>query len=116
MPLKENIEKEFSNFSDIFCTNDFADSDYTIIQTEPYSFESKELWFKQVSLSTIFKCFTYIIWTSKANNGYLIRKIKDGTIFHLLERLEIILVNNDVSALRSTGATTFTIPESNIMN
>lgn len=116
MPLKEKTEKEFAGFSDIFCENDFADSDYTIIQTEPFRFESRELWFEQVSLSTIFKCFTYIIWTSKANKEYLIRKVKDGTIFYLLQRLEVILINNDVTALQSTGPATFIITESNIMN
>ena len=42
----------------------------------------------QMSLEKILKHITHIIWTDKAIPGYFATKVKDNTIYHLLNRLE----------------------------
>lgn len=90
------LRKEIEKFSDIFCSNDFADSDYSIMQKEPADFETIKQWIEQISIPTILKCFTYCIWTDKIAEGYFERKIDDGTLEMLLLRLENILHSGDI--------------------
>lgn len=80
-------------FTEIFCGYDLADTDYMIIQTEPYLFDSFKHWIEQTNLETILKSLTYIIWTDKIIEGYMTAKTKDGTIYQLLSRLEYLLAS-----------------------
>ncbi len=78
-------------FIEIFCGHDLADTDYAIIQTELFKYDTIEQWINQVSIETILKYTTYIIWTDKIVEGYFGTKIKDQTLYSLLNRLEILL-------------------------
>ena len=78
-------------FIEIFCGHDLADTDYVIIQTEPYLFDSFKHWIDQTDIETILKSLTYIIWTDRIIEGYMLAKSKDDTIYQLLNRLEYLL-------------------------
>jgi len=81
------LKKTIYSFIRIFCENHFADSDYTILQKEFRSNYASE-WFNRVSIDTILKLITYIIWTDKSMNGYFVKRIEDKTMLKLLIRLE----------------------------
>ncbi len=86
-----SLQKSIETFTEIFCQNNFADADYTIIQNGPRGFKTAEEWINQNNIETVLKCLTYIIWTDKSINGYFIRSIKNRLIDKHLTRLENIL-------------------------
>ena len=90
-----SLQKSIETFTEIFCQNNFADADYTIIQDGPRGFETAEEWINQNNIETVLKCLTYIIWTDKSINGYFIRSIKSRLIDKHLTRLENILIEYD---------------------
>lgn len=92
--LKESADL----FIDIFCQNNFADTDYSIIQNEPRDFETAQKWIDQISIDTVLKCLTYIIWNNKIDDGYFIKKIEDGLIKKYLGRLQNILKENKMQS------------------
>jgi hypothetical protein len=85
--LKEQSEK----FIEVFCQHNFANSDYTVLQSEPKLFDSIEEWINQSTITTILKYLTYLIWTDKIIEGFLIKKIKDQTVKMFLDRLDTII-------------------------
>ena len=87
-----SLQKSIDTFIEIFCQNNFADADYTIIQNGPREFETAEDWINQINIDTVLKCLTYIIWTDKSNNGYFMKSIKSKLIDKHLTRLENILI------------------------
>lgn len=82
-------------FTQLFCQYNFANTDYSFIQSERKKFPSFAEWLKQINTDTILQCFTYIIWTNSFVPGYFQKKIIDATIYQLLSRLEELLVNED---------------------
>ena len=98
-----SLQKSIETFTEIFCQNNFADADYTIIQNGPRGFKTAEEWINQNNIETVLKCLTYIIWTDKSINGYFIRSIKNKLIDKHLTRLENILIEYDKQP-KSTNA------------
>jgi|SRR5690348_3546567 len=86
----DSLQRPINFFIEIFCQNHFADSDYSIIQKKPKEFTADE-WIREVDIDVILKFLTYYIWTNKSHPGYLIRKIKDKTVYKFLDRLNNIL-------------------------
>lgn len=82
-------------FTQLFYQYNFANTDYSLIQSERKKFPSFAEWLKQINTDTILQCFTYIIWTNSFVPGYFQKKITDATIYQLLTRLEELLVNED---------------------
>jgi hypothetical protein len=85
------LQRSITFFVELFCQNNFADSDYTSIQKKPKQFTTADQWINEFDIDTILKFLTYYIWTNKSHDGYLIRKIKDKTVHKYLERLNEIL-------------------------
>ena len=81
------LKKSIDAFIEIFCQNHFADSDYTILQKESRGNKTSDQWSDDVSIESILKLITYIIWTDKTAHGYFIKRIKDKTMLKLLARL-----------------------------
>jgi len=103
---KITLQQFIDSFIEIFCQNNFADTDYSAIQYKPGSYAGMEEWVKSIDIKTILQCFTYAIWTGKTFEGYFLRKINDGSIELILTRLNEILVNNyKQSALQRTKVT-----------
>ena len=78
-------------FIEIFCQNNFADTDYSIMQHGPREFKTTDQWIDQVNIDTVLKCLTYIIWNNKIDEGYFLKKIEDGLVKKYLTRLQNIL-------------------------
>ncbi len=85
------VQRAIETFIETFCQNNFANTDYTEIQTEPKGFATENFPSNKVRIDIILKSLTYIIWTNKSSDGYFLKKIKDKTIENLLTRLEDIL-------------------------
>ena len=85
------LKKSAHNFIEIFCENNFADTDYSIIQLEPREFETADLWINQINIDTVLKCLTYLIWNNKIYEGYCLKIIKDGLVVKHLSRLKNIV-------------------------
>ena len=91
---KDNIpafQNSIEKFIEIFCQHDFADANYTALQTGPKAFASTDLWLNQINIETILQYLTYIIWTNKSIKGYFLKKVKDKTLVKILNRLDKIL-------------------------
>lgn len=80
-------------FTQVFYQYNFANTDYSLIQTERNKFPTFAEWLKHINTDTILKCFTYIIWTNSFVPGYFQKKIIDATIYQLLGRLEELLTD-----------------------
>lgn len=85
------LKKSAHIFIEIFCENNFADTDYSIIQLEPREFETPDLWINQINIDTVLKCLTYLIWNNRIDEGYFLKKIKDGLVIKHLSRLKNIV-------------------------
>ena len=91
---KITLQQFMDSFIEIFCQNNFADNDYTFIQTKPNDNAGMEEWIKDIDIKTILQCFTYAIWTDKTFDGYFLRKINDRSAELLLKRLNELLTEN----------------------
>jgi len=91
---KITLQQFIDSFIEIFCQNNFADNDYTFIQTKPNDNAGMEEWVKDIDIKTILQCFTYAIWTDKTFDGYFLRKINDRSAELLLKRLNELLTEN----------------------
>lgn len=98
-------------FIEIFCQNDFADTDYSIIQNESREFESADKWINQIGIETILKGLTYIIWSNKIEEGYFLKKIKDKLVYKYLTRLSNILHERANGPVMVNGNKVFFIPD-----
>ena len=78
-------------FIEVFCGHDLADTDYAFIKTNAADQEPMEEWINQLSMESILKNITYIIWTDRIVQGYFALRIEDDTVYFLLDRLEKIL-------------------------
>ena len=90
----DQLQRFITFFIEIFCQNNFADSDYSTIQKKPKQFATPDQWINEFDIDTVLKFLTYYIWTNKSHDGYFIRKIKDKTVHKYLERLNQILSEN----------------------
>lgn len=95
--LKKTKKDPIQEFIGIFCGNNFADTDYYIIQQELAEFDSMETWLSQASLEAVLKCLTYFIWTDKIMDGYFKTRIENRSIEKLLTRLEVLLQENHLA-------------------
>ena len=91
---KITLQQFIDSFIEIFCQNNFADTDYSVIQNKPNGILLLKEWVKSIDIKTILQCFTYAIWTDKTFDGYLLRKINDSSVELLLIRLNEILSEN----------------------
>ncbi len=76
-----------SLFIDTFCEHQLADNDYLNIKLHKNLNNSDSSIFYELSLENILKHITHIIWTDKVITDYFVSKVKDNTIYHLLNRL-----------------------------
>ena len=84
-------EKEVINlFINTFCEHQLADNDYMNIKLHKNLNNSDTASFYELSLEHILKHITHIIWTDKVMPDYFVSKVKDNSIYHLLNRLESI--------------------------
>jgi hypothetical protein len=93
------LKEESERFIEVFCQHNFANSDYTVLQSEPKLFDSIEEWINQSPIETILKYLTYLIWTDKIIEGFLLKKIKDQTVKMFLDRLDTIIKNGVLQPL-----------------
>lgn len=77
-----------SLFIDIFCEHQLADNDYLNIKLHKNLNNADSSIFYELSIENILKHITHIIWTDKVIPDYFVSKVKDNTIYHLLNRLE----------------------------
>lgn len=102
--LKEKVRPElFSNnnsshtalhqeFTRIICEHQFADSDYSEI---PVLKENNyEEWLNHFNTKTILQFLTFVLWTDSSSGFFFLSKIRDNSLFLILERLEKI--TNDI--------------------
>jgi len=85
-------------FIEIFCTHNFADTDYSMIQQEPLEYDTLDEWIEQASVDAILKSFTYFIWTDKILEGYFRSRIETNIVDKLLVRLEMLLKEENILA------------------
>ncbi|MEP6845385.1 MAG: hypothetical protein ABI861_05255 [Panacibacter sp.] len=91
---KITLQQFLDSFVDVFCQNNFADTDYSVIQNKHSGYKGFAEWIKDADLSIILQCLTYAIWTDKTYEGYLLRKVNDRSFEILLTRLDNILSEN----------------------
>ena len=107
----DQLQRFITFFIEIFCQNNFADSDYSTIQKKPKQFATPDQWINEFDIDTVLKFLTYYIWTNKSHDGYFIRKIKDKTVHKYLERLNQILSENPAQS-KVQGANVFSFNSS----
>lgn len=86
----ENEKQLMALFIDTFCEHQLADNDYMNLKLHTNLNSSDSSTFYKLSLENILKHITHIIWTDKVMPDYFVSKVKDNTIYHLLNRLERI--------------------------
>lgn len=91
---KITLQQFIDSFIEIFCQNNFADTDYSAIQKKPNGVSAMQEWAKTIDIKTILQCFTYAIWTDKTFDNYFLRKINDCSAEILLTRLHEILTES----------------------
>ena len=111
----DQLQRFITFFIEIFCQNNFADSDYSTIQKKPKQFATPDQWIKEFDIDTVLKFLTYYIWTNKSHDGYFIRKIKDKTVHKYLERLNQILSENPAQS-KVQGPNVFSLNSSTNSN
>ena len=77
-------------FINTFCEHQLADNDYMNIKLNKNLNNSDTSVYYELSLENVLKHITHIIWTDKVMPDYFVSKVKDNTIYHLLNRLEKI--------------------------
>ncbi len=80
-----------NDFVDLFCEYQLADNNYKNIHLEAIDNGSNENWYSALTIDEALRLLTYIIWTDKLSSGYLPIKVKDKTVYHILNRLESIV-------------------------
>ncbi len=55
---------------------------------------NNEHWYDKLNIDQALRLLTYIIWTDKLSSGYLLIKVKDKTVYRILNRLELILAGS----------------------
>lgn len=89
-PATQTDAAAINDFINIFCEYQLADNNYMDIHLDASRQAGNMDWFDNLQLEQVLRFITYIIWTDKFVEGYLLSKVKDKTIFHLLARLEDI--------------------------
>lgn len=74
-------------FINTFCNFELADNDYMNIHLEANQYSRGKSLFANTTIKKILKHLTYIIWTDKLVDGYFPARVKDQTIYHILNRL-----------------------------
>ena len=85
------LQDSIITFTEMFCQQNLANTDYTILQERQYRSDKIEDWINEMDIDIILQCITYVIWTNKSIDGYFVSKVRDGFIEKLLHRLEKIL-------------------------
>ncbi len=88
---RELLKEEIKMFIQIFCAQDFANSDYSLLQKKRFQFATIKEWIEQLTIDEILKYLTYIIWLDKTREGFFVKSINDGTFETLLARLELLM-------------------------
>ena len=82
-----NYSNVMDTFINTFCSHEMADSDYISIHQEANQYSQGKELFADTTIEKLLKHLTYIIWTDKSVEGYFLARIKDQTIYHILDRL-----------------------------
>ncbi|MEX6687025.1 hypothetical protein QTN47_05945 [Danxiaibacter flavus] len=96
-PLNDTAYKSnrkiIDEFITLFCEYDLADNDYMAIQLAANNNNSltNYIFKNKLSLASILKCITYIIWTDRIVDNYLYNRLKDNTLIELMNQLEELL-------------------------
>jgi hypothetical protein len=77
------------SFIDTFCEHLLADTDYDKLQQSAIGADAGNV-IEQMTLESILKTLTFIIWTDRSIEGYFFAKVRDNTVFNLLTRLEAL--------------------------
>jgi len=87
----KNHEVHYSNMIDTlvntFCSYELADNNYITIHLEASQYSNNKLLFANTTIDKLLKHLTYIIWTDKVVDGYLPARVKDQTVYNILNRL-----------------------------
>jgi len=86
----EKEKKVMSLFIETFCEHQLADNDYMNLLNQKNLNNPDDSVFYELSLENVLKYITHIIWTDKVVPGYFISKVRDNSIYHLMNRLEKI--------------------------
>ncbi len=85
---KEKLMME--GFIHTFCEYQLADNNYMQIELHKNLNTVDVLAYYDLSLEDILKHLTHIIWTDKVVPNYFATRVKDSSIYHLLNRMEKI--------------------------
>jgi hypothetical protein len=92
-PTSSKDDTTINSFVNLFCEYQLADNNYMNIHLEATMQKDIDAWFNTLSIDQVLQFITYIIWTDKFLPGYLFSKIKDNTIYRLLNRAEVICLS-----------------------
>lgn len=85
------LDKQIDLFLNDFYSYNFADTNYAKLLQENRNFLSLFEFSKNASLEDLLQYLTFFLWTNKSFPGYFKKKVSDGTIHSLLNRLDEIL-------------------------
>ena len=88
------LEESITTFTEIFCQENFANTDYSILQARQYKTSTLQDWIDDLNIDLILQCLTYVIWTNKSMNGYFMQKVEDRFMEKILHRLDLLLAEN----------------------
>lgn len=86
-PTGKIDEKAVNEFVNLFCEYQLADNNYMNIHQQAIDHPDHEDWFSNLSLQEVLRYITYIIWTDRFIENFLLKKISDATMQRLLNRL-----------------------------
>jgi hypothetical protein len=99
--FKEQFNPEYdinrtalNDFVNLFCEYQLADNNYQNIHLEAIEKGNDKNWYNRLNIDQALRLLTYIIWTDKLSSGYLMIKVKDQTIYRILNRLEMIVAGS----------------------
>lgn len=81
-------EKTINRFVSLFCEYQLADNNYTSIDPIAAFGTGKEENIARLSMQQVLQYITYVIWTDRFMPGFLHSRIKDNTLYLLLNRAE----------------------------
>ncbi|MEO8116587.1 MAG: hypothetical protein ABI653_02990 [Bacteroidota bacterium] len=90
-PDDKLLDKSIESFLNDFYSYNFADTNYAKLLEENRNFVSLSTFAKKATLEDLLQYLTFFLWTNNSFPGYFKKKVVDGTIYSLLNRLDEIL-------------------------
>ena len=94
---KESIDQ----FINTFCEYQLADNDYMNIELNSEFHNINATSFYQLTLEKVLKHITHIIWTDKVVPNYFHERVRDNTVYHLLNRLERLDLEDAIKSTKT---------------